>query len=83
LYLHIGQNTTIKSDTIIGIFDLDNASSSKITRNFLAEEEGKHHVINVCDDIPRSFIVCRERGQTRIYLTQISSSTLLRRAAVS
>ncbi len=83
MYLHIGQNTTIRSDTIVGIFDLDNTSGSKITRNFLSEEEGKHHIINVCDDIPRSFIVCEEGGVTRIYLTQISSSTLLRRAAVS
>ncbi|MBQ3055692.1 MAG: DUF370 domain-containing protein [Oscillospiraceae bacterium] len=83
MYLHIGQNTTIRSDSIIGIFDLDHASSSKITRTFLTGEEGKHHIINVCDDIPRSFIVCKENGQTRIYLTQISSSTLLRRAAVS
>ncbi len=83
MYLHIGQNTTILSDSIIGIFDLDNTSSSKITRNFLTEQEQKHHVINVCDDLPRSFILCEEDGNIRIYLTQISSSTLLRRAAVS
>lgn len=83
MYLHIGQNTTILSDSILGIFDLDHASSSKITRDFLRIQEQKHRVINVSDDLPRSFLVCEENGTIRVYLTQISSSTLLRRAAVS
>jgi len=83
LYLHIGQNTTILSKSIIGIFDLDHSSSSKITRDFLRIQEQKHRVINVSDDLPRSFLICEEQGSIRIYLTQISSSTLLRRAAVS
>ncbi|MBE6915255.1 MAG: DUF370 domain-containing protein [Ruminococcaceae bacterium] len=83
MYLHIGQNTTILSKSIIGIFDLDHSSSSKITRDFLRIQEQKHRVINVSDDLPRSFLICEEQGSIRIYLTQISSSTLLRRAAVS
>lgn len=83
MYLHIGQNTTILSKSIIGIFDLDHSSSSKITRDFLRIQEQKHRVINVSDDLPRSFLICEENGSIRIYLTQISSSTLLRRAAVS
>ncbi len=83
MYLHIGQNTTILSKSIIGIFDLDHSSSSKITRDFLRVQEQKHRVINVSDDLPRSFLICEEKGSIRIYLTQISSSTLLRRAAVS
>lgn len=83
MYLHIGQNTTILSKAIIGIFDLDHSSSSKITRDFLRIQEQKHRVINVSDDLPRSFLICEENGSIRIYLTQISSSTLLRRAAVS
>ncbi len=83
MYLHIGQNTTILSKSIIGIFDLDHSSSSKITRDFLRVQEQKHRVINVSDDLPRSFLICEENGSIRIYLTQISSSTLLRRAAVS
>ena len=41
-YLHIGQNVMLEEKRIIGIFDLDNTSTSKKTREFLnaAEEEG-------------------------------------------
>ena len=41
-YLHIGQNVMLEDKRIIGIFDLDKTTESKITRNFLntAEEEG-------------------------------------------
>ena len=41
-YLHIGQNVMLEDKRIIGIFDLDITSQSKITRTFLnqAEEEG-------------------------------------------
>ena len=34
-YLHIGQSVTVEEKRIIGIFDLDNTTYSKHTRNFL------------------------------------------------
>ena len=39
MYLHLGQNVMLEKKRIIGIFDLDNTSYSKITRTFLAEAE--------------------------------------------
>ena len=38
-YLHIGQNVMLEDKRIIGIFDLDNTSTSKITREFLNTAE--------------------------------------------
>ena len=48
-YLHIGQNVMLEDRRIIGIFDLDNTSTSKLTRQFLnaAEEEGESHGVSV------------------------------------
>ena len=43
-----------------------------------AEKAGK--VVNVADDLPKSFVVCREDGKTRIYLSQLNTATLLKRA---
>ena len=42
MYLHLGNGISVPTDDIIGIFDLDNASSARSTRDFLrtAEEEG-------------------------------------------
>lgn len=79
MYLHLGQDTIIPFSSIIGIFDLEITSQSKITRDFLANEEKAKHVINVSEELPRSFVVCRERQKTRVYISQISSSTLKRR----
>ena len=80
-YLHIGMNVMVEDRRIIGIFDLDNTSTSKRTRAFLqgAEEEGV--VQSACEDIPRSFVVCGHPYHRQIvYLSQINSRTLGKRA---
>lgn len=80
MYLHLGMDKVITFDEIIGIFDLDTTTVSKRTRDYLAKAEKAGIVENVCYDIPKSFIVCRDKnGTDRIYISQISSSTLLKR----
>ena len=80
-YLHIGQSVMIPDRRIIGIFDLDNTSTSRRTRAFLKAAEDESIVVNACDDIPRSFLVCDHPYHRQIvYLSQLSSQTLLRRA---
>ena len=80
MYLHLGQGVMIPHDEIIGVFDLDNASDSKWTRDFLRNAEEQSVVISVCDDIPRSFVVADHPYHPQIvYLSQLSSQTLLKR----
>ena len=43
-----------------------------------AEKAGKVFVIT--DELPKSAVVCRESGDTIIYISQISSKTLYKRA---
>ena len=38
-YLHIGMNVMVEDRRVIGIFDLDNTSTSKKTREFLQGAE--------------------------------------------
>lgn len=81
-YLHIGQNVMLEDRRIIGIFDLDKTTESKITRTFLnkAEEEGV--VLTAVEDIPKSFVVCDHPYHRQIvYISQLNSSTLARRSA--
>ena len=81
-YLHIGQNVLVPEKRVIGIFDLDNSSQSKITRGFLNRAEAESTVISVCDDIPKSFLVCDHPYHRQIvYISQLNSSTLAHRAA--
>jgi hypothetical protein len=76
VYLHLGQNVVVPEDDIIGVFDLDNTTSSRITRDFLAKAENTGRVISVSDELPRSFIVCNENI---VYLSQLSPQTLQKR----
>ena len=81
-YLHIGQNLMLEDRRIIGIFDLDNTSQSKITRAFLNQAEEEGIVISAIEDIPKSFVVCDHPYHRQIvYISQLNSSTLARRAA--
>jgi hypothetical protein len=77
MYLHIGKNMVLREADIIGILDLDNSSQSRITRDYLAKAEKSGIVVNVADDLPKSVVICDDR----IYLSQLASSTLLRRTS--
>lgn len=80
MYLHLGSNVSVPTEDIVGIFDLDNSSTSRITREYLrcAEEEGM--VITVGSDLPKSLVVCCPRGSwQRVYISPLASSTLARR----
>ena len=80
-YLHIGNNVMIPDRRIIGIFDLDNTSTSKHTRAFLKAAEDESVVVDACDDIPRSFLVCDHPYHKQIiYLSQLNSQTLAKRS---
>ena len=81
-YLHIGQNLMLEDKRIIGIFDLDNTSQSKITRTFLNQAEEDGVVLTAIEDIPKSFIVCDHPYHRQIvYISQLNSSTLAKRSA--
>ena len=81
MYLHLGQETVVMQDDIVGIFDLDNTTVSKATRDYLAQAEKNKQVINVSFELPKTFVLTNNKAQgNRIYISQISSSTLLKRA---
>ncbi len=79
-YLFLGGDTAIPKNEVLGIFDMDNASSSLRTREFLKRAEQQGDVENAADDLPKSFIVCADEKGQRVYLSQLSSATLLKRA---
>jgi len=80
MYIHLGQETVVWSKDVIGIFDLDTSTVSKHTRNFLSKAEKGGEVINVTYELPKSFILCNNLGKNKVYISQISTSTLQRRA---
>lgn len=80
MYIHLGNKTVINSKEIIGIFDLDTATVSKRTRDFLSKNEKKNNIVNVSYEIPNSFVVCQDKNKsTVIYFSPVSSLTLNKR----
>ena len=78
MYLSIGNDMAVRDRSIIGIFDLDNTTTSRRTREFLEEAEKEGQVVP-CDDLPKSFVLTSEYGFTRVHLTALSSATLEKR----
>lgn len=82
MYLHLGQSTVIKTNTIIGIFDLDNTTVMKSTREYLNKAQKDGDVINVSDELPKSFTVTEDKKNGRkAYIAQSAVSTLIKRLA--
>ena len=78
MYLNIGNDMAVRDKSIIGIFDMDNTTTSKRTREFLAKSEKNGEVVP-CDDLPKSFVLTAEYGLDRIYLTGLNTATLEKR----
>lgn len=83
MYLHVGASVVIPEGDVLGIFDLDNTTSSRATRDFLARAEKAGQVVAVGEDLPKSFLLCRDRkGKVMVYLSQLSTATLLKRGGL-
>lgn len=79
MYISIGGDMAVRDRSIIGIFDLDGASLSKKTMEYLKDAEESGGLISVTEDLPKSFLVTEEYGMERIYFTQLSAATLEKR----
>ena len=79
MYLHAGNNKIIRKKDIVGIFDADNSTLSYITRKYLTDAEKQQRVIAAKDEIPKSFILYKEKGKYMICFSQISTSALIGR----
>lgn len=81
MYLHIGNQVNIRQRDIIGIFDADRTTTSWITRKYLSEAQKKELVSSANYEIPKSFVLYRDRedGKYKIYFSQLSTSALLGR----
>ena len=80
MYLHLGQDTVIKVNDIVGIFDMETSTISKSSRSYLADAQKAGNVVNVSMELPKSFVLCCDKdGKETVYISQISSTTLLKR----
>lgn len=80
MYLYLGNDVLVQTKQLIGIFDIDRTTISRDTREFLADRQKKNRVIDVHDELPKSFILCQEKEGSTLYISQISPQTLYKRS---
>lgn len=76
MYLYLGGDAVVKTDDIIGIFDMDTSTVNKSTRDYLAKAEKEKRIVNVNYELPKSFVVCEDK----IYVCPLNTATLLKRS---
>lgn len=81
MILHLGGDVVVSMKNIIAIFDMETINTSRINREFfhVAEEEG--FIRRVSDDEPKTFILAEIDKKSVVFLSPISSSTLLKRSS--
>ena len=82
MLIHLGNDVVVNSKNIVGIFDIENTTTVKNTSKILENATKENRVVTVSFEMPKSFIVCIENGIEKIYISQISVSTLRKRAII-
>jgi hypothetical protein len=80
MYLHLGENIVINTKSVVAIIDIENSTVSSFTRDFLKKAEQGKIVTNVSYELPKSAIVCENKGKIQVFISQISTGTLQKRA---
>ena len=75
MYLHVGNGKTVKKKQVVGIFDLDTATVSKITKDFVNKKEKEGKLEYDYADLPRSFVLL-DGEDDKIVLSRISPAGL-------
>ena len=75
MYLRVEENLVVNTRDIIGIFDMDNTTVSRLGRRFLADSQKNGLIINATNDLPKS----NRNGKTNVCISSVSSKILAKR----
>ncbi len=96
--LQLGKTTTVHEEQILGIFDMDTATVSAVTKQFLSTAQKRGQVVLAAEELPKSFVVTDKRSQKQsiknngsvqastkehcVYLSQFAPQTLAQRSQI-
>lgn len=78
--MHLGKSETLTEKELVGIFDIDKATVSEDTRNFLKQMQEGYKTVNLATDLPAAFVLSANEYSDRVYLTALSAGVLKKRA---
>lgn len=80
MFLHLGRGESVLKKEVVGIFDIDAATISADTKAFLKKLQEEKRVVNLCDDLPKCFVLTDNELCESVYITQNSALSLRKRA---
>ena len=82
MYLHLGCDIVITGGDIVAVCDIDRATVSRTTRDYLTNAEKNGETVNLNSNLPKSFVLCarKKKKKQKVYITQVSSQTLFKRS---
>lgn len=75
MYLFLGGNVTVRGEAVIGVFDIEECSVSRTTADFLNIAGKNQRIVNISEDMPKSFIVTSDKT----YISNVSHNTIRKR----
>ena len=76
IYLDAGGGRFLPADGIVGIFDMDTATVSPVTRNFLRRSERRGETVTVKAELPKTFILYDDGVRETVYFSPFSPKTV-------
>ena len=83
MYVHIGKDIVINSDYIISILNIEVLEKKKNLEEVLQNLKISDKIIDVSEKNKKSLIIVEKNNETLGYITNISTTTLAKRAGKS
>lgn len=80
MYIHLGRDYVLNDRDIIGIFNLETTTISPRGREFLNYAQKNGAVVSLSDELPQSYVLADGGVVDKVYLSELSSAVLRRRA---
>ncbi len=79
MFISTENGISIKKSDIIGIFNMDTATVSSVTRDFLVQAEKERKIVYSTKRVPESFILSDNGLQENVYMSGFESETVVKR----
>ncbi|HHW71412.1 MAG TPA: DUF370 domain-containing protein [Clostridiales bacterium] len=80
MILHIGGDVVVPIKEIIAILDMETIKNSEINQEFMQISKDEGFIVDVSKDEVKSVVISQCKKHTVIYMSPISSTTLLKRS---
>ncbi|MBO7215388.1 MAG: DUF370 domain-containing protein [Clostridia bacterium] len=79
MFVNLENDISIKKKEIIGIFNMDTATDSPVTKDFLKVAEKEMKIIYAGKRMPESFVVADDGISESVYISSFLADTLVNR----